>query len=670
MQNLITSLGAGTGIDTLALVDQLTEIERSVPQQRLDKKEELLKAQLSDFGILRSAFSTLEQSLEVLGDPDTFDAKSLSFPDTNLIVPEKLEADALSGSYQLEVSQIARAQSLSSGAFSDPNDAVGEGTLTIRFGSFDAGITTFTEDTSKTGGTITIDSSNNSLTGLRDAINNSDLGVQASIIYDGTNYRLLISAPSGEKNEVEIVVAESGGTPSNNDGNDLSRFAFNITGAQLNEEQSGQDAQLKVNGLSVTRESNQIDDVIQGLKFTIANSSLTEVVNLSITEDKNIPEQSVRDFVAVYNTFLETVGKLTGFDSELEDYGSLKTDPLARNLLARLRSVIGAAVPGISGGFTSLTNIGIRTERDGSLSIDEKDFATGFDDNIELVKAIFTPRTSSDSSLVEVTGFSSRSVPGTYAVNITNTATNGSLLAGLTAGFPIDTTGKDYSFDITVDGVASTTLTLPDTTVYNSSAELEAALQSLINNDANLLAANASLTVAFVTDHFEFTSNSLGSNSNVSVSVIGADSGELGLSVQVGTAGSNVAGTIDNLVGFTLGNVLLPKLGSDAEGLSLRVAPGATTASITFSRGFAGELSLVINDFLKTSGLISQREASIRSDLNEVGEDNDKLDRRIEAFRARLQSQFIASERIIRSLQIAGTFFENLADTLPFTSGK
>ncbi len=670
MQNLITSLGAGTGIDTLALVDQLTDIERAPQQEKLDKKEELLNTQLSDFGILRSAFSTLEQSLKVLGEPDTFDAKSLAFPDTNLIVPESLEADALAGSYQLEVSQIARAQSLSSAAFASASDTVGEGTLTIRFGSFDAGITTFTEDTSKTGGTITIDSSNNSLTGLRDEINKSGLGVQASIVNDGANFRLLITAPSGANNEVEIVVAEAGGSPSNNDGSDLSRFAFNTAGTQLTEEQPGQDALLKINGLSVSRESNQVDDVIQGLKFSIANSSVTEVVTLSIAEDKSIAEQSVRDFVDVYNTFLETVTKLTGFDSEIEDFGSLKTDPLARNLLTRLRNVIGAAVPGISDGFTSLTNVGIRTERDGSLSINEKDFSFGFNDNFELVKAIFTPRTSSDSSLIDVTGFSARSVPGTYAVNITNTATDGSLIAGATIGFPIDTGTQDYSFDITVDGVASATLSLPASTIYNTSAELEDALQSLINNDANLLAANASLSVAYVTDHFEFTSNSLGSSSNVSITSVGADAGELGLSILTGTAGSNVAGTVAGLTGFTLGDVLLPKLGSDAEGLSLRIATGATTGNITFSRGFAGELSLVINDFLKSSGLISQREASIKSDLSTVGEDNDKLDRRIEAFRARLQAQFIASERIIKSLQTSGSFFENLADTLPFTSGK
>ena len=677
IENIVNSLGAGSGIDTLALVDQLVEIQSSPETQRLDTKEELLNAQLSDFGRLRSALSELETALAGIANPDTFDAKSVNIPETNLLTLTAIDAEALAGEYELQVTQTARAQSLSSTTFSSASDAVGEGTLTFRFGKWDDGaldddgVSNFTVDAEKTGATITIDASNNSLTGLRDAINDADFGVQASIISDGGAFRLLITGPSGESNELEIVVAEAGGSPTDNDGSDLSRFAFNTAGSQLTQQQGGRDAKLTINGLAVSRESNAIDDVVSGLSFNIQNSSATEIINLTISEDRATAEQNVRDFVEAYNTFLDTMTELTGFNEELEDFGSLRTDPLAKNLINRLRSLIGAAVPGIASGYNALTNVGIRTERDGSISINEKDFRTAFDDNYALVKTLFTPRTSSSSSLIRVTGFNANSVPGTYAVNITSQAAQGFLTGETLAGPPasFDTTGKDYTFQISVDGVDSGTITVTPDTVFTPE-EFAAELQSQINNDSALLAASASVTVTWNTDHFVFTSDNYGSSSTVQVSNVGADIADIGLVAPTSTAGSDVAGTVDNVAGFGLGSVFLPKLKTDPAGLSMLISPGASTANITFSRGFGEEMSRLIDDFLKSSGLIAKRETSIRERLSDVEDDRDILELRTEAYRARLTAQFIAMDQIVNNLQNSGSLFDGIADRLPFTSGR
>src|SRR6218665_1252255 len=166
--SIISSLGTGSGIDSNKLADQLTEASNMVQSQRLESKKTLLETQISDYGLLRSSLAKLETAAAALGSADTFNAKALSVPDTKLLGITKLDSKAVAGSYQLKVEQIAQAQSLSSTTFGSMNSPIGKGTLTIRLGDWTADGSSFAVDSSKTGGTITIDDTNNSLTGLRD----------------------------------------------------------------------------------------------------------------------------------------------------------------------------------------------------------------------------------------------------------------------------------------------------------------------------------------------------------------------------------------------------------------------------------------------------------------------------------------------------------------------
>jgi len=665
--SIISALGTGSGIDSNKLADQLTEASKMVQAQRLTSKKTLLETQISDYGLLRSSLSKLETAAAALGSADTFNAKALSLPDTKLLSITKLDAKATAGSYQLKVEQIAQAQSLSSGTYASVNSPVGKGTLTIRLGDWNAGLTDFTVDSSKTGGTITIDDTNNSLTGLRDAINKENLGVTASIVSDGGSFKLLLTAKTGAKNEIEITAAEDGGSPG------LANFNFNETTRNLSQQQEGLDAQVRINGLLVNRESNHITDVVEGMEFDLFASSPTETINVIISEDKSIAEQTIRDFVTAYNTFRTEVESLVGFDTEEKEYGSLHRDPLAKNLMQSLRNTLTGSVPGITGIFSTLSELGIRTELDGSLKIIEVEGNTGFraaiDNNFERVRDLFVPKTSSSASDIDVTKFSARSQPGTYEVVITQQPSKGQLTAAnIVSAFPIDTTGKDYSFTVKLNGVASASISLPTGKSYANGAELAADLQSLINLDSNIKTAKATVAVSFDGSKLSFLSDSYGASSNVEFSVVGADMADLGISVGAGTAGTDVAGTIDGVAAFGVGNILLPALGSKAEGLSLSIQPGATSGSITFTRGFAGTLSSLVNEFLKTSGLIKEREDTINKDIERVEDDEQALNRRSEAYRARLMAQFQAMESIVRSLNSTGDFLDGIVDRLPFTS--
>ncbi len=653
---IISSLGTGSGIDTTALVNKLTDVNKYADQARLTTKKTLLETQISDFGLLRSSFSALESTMASLSSADVFNAKSVSVPTTNLLSITKLDASAAVGNYTINVDHVAKAQSMSSGDYASQTTQVGKGTLAIRFGSWNDDVDDFTVNTAKTGGTITIDDSNNSLIGVRDAINNAKLGVNASIVSDGGNFKLLVTSSSGESSEIEITATEELGSTG------LANFNFNETTQTLTQQQGGQDAEIRVNGLALTRATNHLTDVIPGLEFDLANSSLTEAVNIGVTADKGIAEQAIRDFVKSYNTFLSDSSKLVGFDTVKKEYGSLRQDPLAKNLVQQVRNQLSASVAGLSGTFGSFSGLGIRTELDGTLKVDDSTEPTSFrsaiDNNYDAVRDLFIPKVSSDNAQITLNKSSANSTPGTYPVVITQQPTKGLLVADtMVSAFPLDTTGKTYTFTADVDGISANPITLP-TTTYLTGAALAADIQTRINSDANITAGKVSVSVAFntLTNKLEFTSNAYGSSSNVSILGPSTDMADLGISAAIGTAGTDVAGTVGGVTAFGFGDVLLPAIGSKAEGLSMRITPGATSGNITFSRGFAGTFTSLINNFLKTNGLIKNHEKEITQQVDKVKLAQTALDKRSEAYRARLQAQFSAMESIVRGLKSTGTF--------------
>ncbi len=694
VDNIISSLGAGSGINSSQLVKDLVALERAPTEERLDSNKAKLDAQVSGYGAMRSAVSTLQDSLTLLKDADTFNAKTVAFPTTDVLTPVEIKPDALPGDYQIEVLEVAQAQSTTSTTFSSTSDTVGKGTLTFNFGVWDdgaggEGFTRFVADADATSKTITIDDSNNTLTGLRDAINEADFGVQATIVADGSDFRLLISAPSGASNEVEIVIAEDGGTPTDNDGSDLSRFAFNTAGSQLTANQGGVDASLKINGFGVTRDSNQIDDVVEGLEFTLNKKSVGEVISFSISNDTSTAQQSIRDFISAYNDFFDTAKDLvtvpTSDDEEETNSGSLSTDPSAKTVLNQVRSIINSTVTGADTTFNALAFAGIKTELDGKLSIDEDSFTAAIDDNYALLTQLFSPSASSTDSKIEVAQFKDATKAGSFAVNITAQPSKGNLAAdtlvnnGPTFDYDVGVgtfstaftpSSPDYDFKVAVNGTSSDTLTLSGS--FTTLTEVRDELQVLINGDSALQGVGAAVDVTIVGDSLQFESRQYGTSSKVIFSDQGTGLDNLGFGAAQGTAsiGSAVAGTINGESAFGAGNILLPEIGSDLAGLSLRITPGATTATITHSRGFGVELNNLLDEFLSNSGLISDREASIESKLEDIKDDRLSLDARMEKRFALLQAQFIQMEAILGTLSTTSDSLDGLLDRLPFTATK
>jgi len=347
----ITSAGVGSGIDIESLVTQLVAAEGSPALNRLDKKEATLQADLSAYGSLKSALSSFQTSVQNLNDPNDFLGRTSTSSNTE-VFSATADETAVPGNYDIEVVQLAEAAKSRSGDFTSDEEVVGTGSLAISLGaeSFN----------------ITVDSNNNTLAGLRDAINDAsdNPGITASIInVDGGSRLILTSDTVGAANTISIVADDD-------DGDDtdalvgLSRLAtVNLTSIQ-----DAQDAIIKVDDQTVTRDSNSFSDVISGVKFTLESATPGEIETLAIGLDKGGLLTNVNSFVEAYNSLADTMASLSAYNAETGAAGTLLGDSALRAVENQIRQTITGSVNGLD--FDSLVSIGITTNDEGHLEVD------------------------------------------------------------------------------------------------------------------------------------------------------------------------------------------------------------------------------------------------------------------------------------------------------------
>ncbi|WP_018952850.1 flagellar filament capping protein FliD [Thioalkalivibrio sulfidiphilus] len=365
----IGSLGIGSGLDLSALVRQLVTAERQPAENRLLRREANLQAQLSAFGTVKSGLSGLSSALDALKTLQV--GRTVSSSDsTRLTATVSQSADL--GSYSIQVNALARAQSLASEFRFDSADAeVGTGTLTLQVG-----------DGSSVD--IVIDEDNNSLRGVRDAINQSGAGVQASIVNDGTGARLVLTSSStGASNTISVTVSDEDGDDADLAG--LSRLASN----NLEQVVAAADAEVIINGLTVTSASNTLDNAVEGLTLNLRGTT-QEGVPLTVTvgENRASVRNAVNAFIEAYNGVVDQVRELTKYDPETQRGAVLVGDGTLRSIRSRLSEGLLQA-GGLEGSeLTNLVNLGIRSDRNGKLSLDSSALDAAMNRDMEGVVAL------------------------------------------------------------------------------------------------------------------------------------------------------------------------------------------------------------------------------------------------------------------------------------------
>ncbi|GAA3906201.1 flagellar filament capping protein FliD [Halomonas cibimaris] len=338
----ISSLGIGSGLDLNGLLDQLKDAEREKlkPVERQIANQD---AKISAFGKLEGALSKLQDAAETLGESELYSSLSASVSGDSAGAAAGKEA--MPGSYRINVETLASRGTLASKSVDSvetPLTGNAEETLSLSFGKS-------ANDT-----TMKI-AAGSSLEDIRDAINaNEDAGVDASVINDGTGYRLALSSREAGADASITNFTLSGLTADSNPVED---------GGTL---QAGTDAKLNVNGISITSPNNQVEDAIQGVTLNLKETGETTV---TIEQDTLAVREAVNGFVKAYNSLKETTASLTSFNAETGQAGELNGDSTVRMVESRLRGLVGGA--GQSGGdFSLLSDIGIALDKDGTLSVE------------------------------------------------------------------------------------------------------------------------------------------------------------------------------------------------------------------------------------------------------------------------------------------------------------
>lgn len=669
----ITSSGLGSGIDIEGLISKLVAAEGDPAQFRLNRSEARLQAQLSALGTFQGAVAAFRSAVGGFTAESVFQSNTVTSSDATQIAATATGTVA-PGSYSVAVANLATAHSLASAAFASKTapiaaDATGIGTLTFQFGT-----TTHDPDADTYGGfvpnpeqavrTVAIDAANNSLQGIRDAVNKAGIGVSASIINDGSGFRLVFAAAAtGAANSLEVSVAESGGDASaNTDATGLSQLAFNSAATHMTQTRAALNATLSVNGLDVSSARNTLTDVVEGISIDlVAVGSAT----ITAARDNSAATKAVDTFIGAYNKLLDTVQNLTRYDPATRSGSVFTGDAMVSGVASRVRALATQAVPGLTGAYDSLAAIGIKTDpATGKLVKDGARFSAALDNGSDAVARLFAMAGKSSDPLVRYTGAGAATIPGDYAVEVTRLATQGRLEGSAVPGPFTISVGTNDTFQLKVDGVVSGTITLSPGTY--SGAELATAMQTRINGDAKLSAnrAGIAVTVSFAGDHFSIGSNRYGSGSQVTAAS-GAAATALGLAAGTATAGLDVAGTIGGNPATGSGRTLTGT--GAAEGLALEVQGGAVGArgTLTFVRGIADRINHFVDSLLGNQSAIATRTLGIQTRIGDIGDQRTQLDARLQHLQDRYRAQFTALDSLVSKLQNTGNFLTQQLANLP-----
>ncbi len=519
----ISATGLGSGLDIEGLVTQLVSAERMPIEQRIFRTERSLTTDISALGSLKSALSDLKTSASSVSSAATYSKRNATSSDSTKVSVSATDAAAL-GSYNVEVSGLATTHSVAiRNQFSSLTETVGTGTLTFTFGT--TGYTAHASDNTsdaydsfvaKAGvasSAVTIDGTNNTLAGLRDAINEADIGVSAAIVNQGSAYRLLLSSTaSGAESSIQISVTDSGDS-NNTDGNGLSRLAFNASAGTSNAHQTtaGSDAAFKINGLSVTSATNSVTSAINGLTINLL-ATTTAPATVSVSDNTAGVKAAINSFVKGYNDFVTKADALTAFDATAGVKGPLLGDFTTRTITGQLRTTLSAAAEGYVGAYSRMAEIGVALSSKGKLAVNDKVLSSALKNNFDDVTAVLARFAKpSGGSGLRPASFTDNVPDGTYAVAVSSLATAGKVSATVaSAGFPKTVGGSSNELSVSVDGTASGTITLASGAYANLSA-LATELQTKINADTTLRAAGKAVTVSVSGDDIEVRSNKLGS---------------------------------------------------------------------------------------------------------------------------------------------------------------
>ena len=371
----ISSIGVGSGLPLDQLLDDLRKAENT-SLVLIQNKQVEAELRLSGYSKLKSAIDGLQTAAKALGDTDTYGAlKATSSGDA---VSVSATNKAIAGKYDVHVTQLASTQRLTLAAQSsrtDPNSSTEGGTLRITLANGDQH-------------EVDLNGFSTSLEGIVQAINSdSKLGVNATLINTGdpdTPHRLLITA-NNTGTEAAVSKLEVDG---NAELHDFLAFDAATPEAGNFTETTAKNAQLLINDISISSQSNTVEDAIEGVSLNLQSLTNDDSVAITIARDDSAATKAIKGFVDAYNTLQNTIKSLTSYDVENQQASALTGDSLARRVQSHTREALNVFAD--SGTLRNLSQLGITTDpANGNLKIDDDKLNAALQDNLpELTKLL------------------------------------------------------------------------------------------------------------------------------------------------------------------------------------------------------------------------------------------------------------------------------------------
>lgn len=389
----IISGSTNSTMDVNSLVSAIVNAKVAGQTDALNNKKTADNTQLTAIGSLKSVLSLLQSSITNLANGKTLGSFTATADGKGLT--GSADTTAVAGSYAVKVTNIASAQSLTSGVFST-TDKLGTGSITLKVGD-------------KTS-TITLNDSNNTLSGIVSAINSAsdNPGVSATIVNGADGAHLVLrSTSTGVANAINVDVTTSDAnaainklkvssstTKTDPDPTDPTKTIdvpehTTIDGANgWTQSSAGVDSHLTVAGTPVTSSSNTIKEAITGVSMTITADSVGTTQTLTIGQDVSGQKTAIDAFVTAYNNFISTASSLTSFDSTSSSQGALLGDSMMNTIKNTIASTISKGI-GTGASKVNLASIGIALQPDGTLKTDEDALTDALTNNSGTVASLF-----------------------------------------------------------------------------------------------------------------------------------------------------------------------------------------------------------------------------------------------------------------------------------------
>jgi flagellar hook-associated protein 2 len=378
----------GSVIDVSSLVSQLVAATQAPQQAVITAQTQAVTTQISALGTLQSALSTFQSSLGALDTPSAFQVQSATSSDLTAFTASA-GSGAVTGTYNVTVSALAQAQQLLSGAFAGGAASnVGTGTLALSLGgtSFD----------------VSVNASDDSLADIAAAINSAsgNPGISATVLQGADGAHLVLSSSlTGAANTIQVTETDGG--------NGLAALTYGTgnTG-HYTQQAAAQDAAFSIAGVAYTSASNTVTNALGGVTLNLlATTSAGSNATLSIANDTATIESNISSFVSAYNTLVNAIAPLDSYDASTNTAGPLLGNALMSGTVNQIQQALYSVVNTGSSTYDTLASIGITTNADGTLSLNNATLSNALSTNFSAVSELFSGSAGVAATLnTELTG--------------------------------------------------------------------------------------------------------------------------------------------------------------------------------------------------------------------------------------------------------------------------